>query len=54
MIMGDSWLLCLGTRGDNAGLQCDFYEELAKELVLNDYYSVGLRRLARFLGSVAT
>jgi hypothetical protein len=42
----DSWLLCLGGRGANAGLQSDFYEELATDLVSNNYDSVGLRRRA--------
>jgi hypothetical protein len=46
IIIVDSWLLCLGARGANAGLQSDFYEELATDIVFNNYDSVGLRRRA--------
>jgi Transposase IS4 len=46
IIIVDSWLLCPGARGANAGLQSDLYEELATDLVFNNYDSVGLRRRA--------
>jgi hypothetical protein len=37
MIIVDSWLLCLGARGANSGLQSDFHKGLATDLVLNNY-----------------
>jgi hypothetical protein len=40
----DSWLLYLGARGTIACLQSDFYEELATDLVFNNYDIVGLGR----------
>jgi hypothetical protein len=42
----DSWLLCFGARGANAGFQSDFHKELATDLVFKHYDSVGLRRRA--------
>jgi hypothetical protein len=36
MIIVDSWLLCLRARGANAGLQSEYYEELATELIFNN------------------
>jgi hypothetical protein len=46
IIIVDSIFLDLGARGAIAGLQSDFYEELATELVFFNYDSVGLRRRA--------
>jgi hypothetical protein len=45
-IILDSIFLGLGSRGTIAGLQSDFYEESATELVFINYDSVGLRRRA--------
>jgi hypothetical protein len=41
----DSWLLYRGSRGGSGGMvQREFYEELALDLVDNNFDSVGLRR----------